>query len=320
MLKNPKELGHLLADIDHSFEKEIKYTGCEDIFHYTSPEAFLSIVGEDKIELRFTRNDCVNDKSEGINIISSYQKVCNDLLEQKEIDEEFIKNIYELKIQDKHLFLDSIQDDGTLIMSNKTYAVFLCCFSLNEDSLPMWNYYVKNNRYQGYCLGFRQNMIEDYNRGMLLYPSYHIDTKKVIYSESTKDAIFIKLIKDCYYYLKNGGEIENVIGIIQYLLTNAQFVFKSECFSHEQEVRFILHIPMDNEQDDKEKKFSVNYTTKHGYVTPYVTVPFEKHYLEKIVIAPLSEKELSINTVNALLKQRGYDRIPIVSSNIPIRF
>lgn len=315
-----EELEKLLLNITRDFEKEIRYTGYEDIFHYTSPDAFLNILGKNKIELRFTRYDCVNDISEGNDIMLSYEKACKELLRDNEINNDFYNNICNLKIENKYLFLDSTLENGVPLVSSKTYTVFLCCFSLNEDSLPMWNYYVNNNRYQGYCLGFRNVMIQDYEREV--FSKFRIEFNKVIYSESKKIEIIKKIIKDSYYYIRYGGNTDSILSyIIPKLFREAQFVFKSECFSHEQEIRLVLKLPVENIQTDNDQEFTVNYSTKHGYIVPYVTIPFEKYCLEKIVIAPLIGGELAVNTVKSMLKQRGYgDYIEVVSSKLPIRF
>ena len=57
----------------------------DNIYHYTSPEGLLGILGDTGIELHFTRYDCVNDTSEGRDLIDIYLKACKEFLKEKKI-------------------------------------------------------------------------------------------------------------------------------------------------------------------------------------------------------------------------------------------
>ena len=64
------------------------------LWHYTNADGLCGIIRNrpdelGKLHFWFTRSDCLNDTSEGIHILSTYQKVCTDLLNEGRIDAEF---------------------------------------------------------------------------------------------------------------------------------------------------------------------------------------------------------------------------------------
>ena len=46
------------------------------------------------------------------------------------------------------------------IIWSEEYETYLCCFSKASDDLAMWNYYIKNDGYDGYCIGLQSNILE----------------------------------------------------------------------------------------------------------------------------------------------------------------
>ena len=49
---------------------------------------------------------------------------------------------------------DEVREQMRLAITNLGMQLFVCCFSLKEDSLPMWNYYTKEINSQGYNIEF----------------------------------------------------------------------------------------------------------------------------------------------------------------------
>lgn len=106
-----------------SFHKNAKK---KQIFHYTSIGGLEGILGYKK--LRFTNIKYMNDKDEIIAGLDSLAKICNVSEEERE--------------QMRSAFI------------NYGMQTFVCCFSLEEDSLPLWNYYTKEINNQGYNIEF----------------------------------------------------------------------------------------------------------------------------------------------------------------------
>ena len=103
-----------------------KNTKAKPIFHYTSIGGLEGILTHKK--LRFTNIKYMNDKDEIVAGLDSIAKSCNVSEDERE--------------QLRSAFINH----GT--------QNFVCCFSLEEDSLPMWNYYTKEVNNQGFNIAF----------------------------------------------------------------------------------------------------------------------------------------------------------------------
>lgn len=114
---------NLLQSSKLSFRKNTK---AKPIYHYTSIGGLQGIL--DSKTLRFTNIKYMNDKDEIIAGLDSMAKACNVPDEERE------------KLR------SAFVSHGT--------QTFVCCFSLEEDSLPMWNYYTKEINSQGFNIEF----------------------------------------------------------------------------------------------------------------------------------------------------------------------
>ena len=103
-----------------------KNTKAKPIFHYTSIGGLQGILSSKT--LRFTNIKYMNDKDEIIAGLDSMAKACSASEEER----------------------DNLR---SAFISHGTQT-FVCCFSLEEDSLPMWNYYTKEINNQGYNIEF----------------------------------------------------------------------------------------------------------------------------------------------------------------------
>ena len=103
-----------------------KGTNTRHVFHYTSIGGLQGILENKKI--RFTNIRYMNDKEENLAGLESMLKASN-------ISGEKADNLR-----------TAFQDEER--------QTFVCCFSIEEDSLPMWNYYTKDANSQGYNIEF----------------------------------------------------------------------------------------------------------------------------------------------------------------------
>jgi hypothetical protein len=101
-------------------------TKSRQIYHYTSIGGIEGILSEGK--LRFTNIKYLNDKDETVAGVDSLISLCGA---KTESDKKIISDIFDYSAQN-----------------------FVCCFSLDQDSLPMWNYYTKEANNQGYNIEF----------------------------------------------------------------------------------------------------------------------------------------------------------------------
>lgn len=97
------------------------------VFHYTSPDAFLSIMNDGK--LRFTDRNYLNDTSEGKYIFDLCLENSKTICEGYEAYEQgFVEACMEMKSRFEEIRL-----------------VYQCSFSTDPDSLCLWNYYTHGN-------------------------------------------------------------------------------------------------------------------------------------------------------------------------------
>jgi len=113
----------LIKNSKITFKKNAK---AKPIFHYTSIGGLEGILTYKK--LRFTNIKYMNDKDEIVAGLDSIAKACDASDEERES------------------LLSAFINLGT--------QTFVCCFSLEEDSLPMWNYYTKEINNQGFNIEF----------------------------------------------------------------------------------------------------------------------------------------------------------------------
>ncbi len=141
-------------------EAEKKYWNVPDIvFHYTSPDSLVEIINAK--QLWFSRFDCLNDTGEGKYIQEIYARVLDKLRSENQIDGDFLNKVEGVKPSYCRFFRQpgkqgTKSDDGVTVYEgfDVTTKPYICCFSKEDDSLPMWNYYSKNGSYEGYNIGF----------------------------------------------------------------------------------------------------------------------------------------------------------------------
>lgn len=295
------------------------YTGdyIYPLSHYTSPEGYMGIVGDDGIHLWFTQYDCVNDASEGVYILEVYKQVCNDLLHQNKISEEFHKAIIDIRPDNKEVFA---YDSGDSIrgFKSKDTQYYICCFSEENDSLAMWNYYLKNATYHGYSLEFDWDILSQVSN-FDSKKNYKLNFVKVLYEYKSQFEVLERYVTRCYQSSNEENGVEQTRHILETLLNQCKLVFKNPCFAHEKEIRTILTVAQDK-TDDFIKK-TVLYRTGRGYIIPYIDFTFtEKELLRYVTVAPLKDQELAESTVKSFLNSRGYTQTNVTSSKVPIRF
>lgn len=297
------------------------------IYHYTSPLVLLGILDEEAIKLQFTRYDCVNDKSEGNNVLENYIEACNQLYKSQEIDEDFYNIINLIKLTKWDAFsIEGIPEDNIPMLNifGSEFQAYICCFSKDSDSLPMWNYYSKNGHYQGYSLGLSNFIFLENERNSNIWNGNGVQCSigNVIYENDKKINDIKYWIKNLYKYKnEDDSKLTKIQGAINNLLLKWHLFFKSECFAHENEMRAVIYIPNGFPLiETKTKPIPIEYRTKGAYIIPFITVSFScKEYLSELVIGPLSEKEISQSTIKSLIEQRDY-KVKIKNSEIPIRF
>ena len=126
------------------------------IYHYTSIGGLESILRNKT--LRFTNIKYMNDKDE---VIAGLDSIAKDCRASEETRKQLRSAITNLGMQ-----------------------IFVCCFSLKEDSLPMWNYYTKEVNSQGYNIEFDdKKLVESILRSNPVLDGCYVSFGNVDYSK-----------------------------------------------------------------------------------------------------------------------------------------
>ena len=290
------------------------------IFHYTSPVGFESILfrNSQKIELWASRNDCLNDMSEGTLALEIYKEVCSDMRECGEIEGQFYDLIKD--VTPAHTMLMWHKSNGVNTLTVAEYERYICSFSKNRDSLAMWNYYSKGNMYEGFNLGFYTRMLEESVNEHLDSYETRIHMYPVAYEkESQKELIhdFIANLAECYEV----GDETSVRYTVSNQLVQWSLVFKSEHFKHEEEVRLIVDIG--KKPPCSVPQLKVNYRITKGFTIPYIILEIDKNTLSDVTIGPLLGDIESKRTQLAVMEERltTQDYLALVKgSEIPVRY
>lgn len=126
-----------------------RYYFDDTIYHYTSPGGLEGILLEKGYPVfHFSRFDCLNDKSEGKEIIQLYRHMLDRESSNPIISKEYLALISDLLPTDNVFFsidMDSSEDEKlpTTYVWSSLAETYLCSFSKAPDDLAMWNYYVK---------------------------------------------------------------------------------------------------------------------------------------------------------------------------------
>jgi len=278
-------------------------------YHYTTPEAFLKIVENGK--LWFTRSDCLNDFSEGQYILTVFKDVLEKMHQERQDEdfEVFYKNAnYELGRGAFH------SSEGLLPKTEThhiltSYDSYVCCLSTEEDSLQMWNYYMKANAYEGYNIGFRIPS---------MFTGGGFRVVKVLYSYEEQCQLMQTMIEEV---LRIYGK--NCCMAIHSFLSDWRLMFKHEAFRHEQEVRVLLRVPHDKSFLSQHE---IKFRSQHGFVAPYIEVEFNKESIFRVTIGPVADSKFAAQTCLQFLAAEGFsvDRmnspVEVWVSDIPVRF
>lgn len=271
------------------------------IYHYTSSSGLQGILSSES--LWFTDFSVLNDESEG-NYIYSLVK---DVLYSGEYSKEYISLV--------------IQEINNFYSKNK---YFICSFSLNGDSLPMWNYYSKSSSKLGYNIQINAfDLFTSMNK--IIYENDYLSLNyyDLIYDTNVQRET-IKTVLDRYYnsFLKN-SKIEYIKEFLHSEIRLFRFIFKHPSFRHEEECRFILKVNedyFDKHIGENDSLFKIR-VVDDGIFAPYTSMKFDcKNLITQITISPIIKDSLKESSLLNLCKKHNLTKCTIKKSNIPLRY
>jgi hypothetical protein len=289
-------------------------------YHYTSPDGLKCILKEST--LRFTDCQFLNDKSEFVNFNNVIVKAKKSRKVNQDAGQMFHESIDKM-INGAPMDID-INTDG--VIQNKWYVF---CTTIQRDSLQMWNYYIKNNKYEGYNIGFNlrdlaKRLSKEFKKNLI--EAYF---SKVKYNEKNQigelvywiNYLFDEFKKECaknkfkYNFVEEAIKKQFNAELIKIINVKRLF-YKNSCFKHEEEFRFIIKIPI-NETFfyDNQEAF-----IKNGIFVPYFDVNIDKSIIKNITLSPLLESDIARHGLKIYLEHNGYYNVDIKQSKIPVRY
>lgn len=305
------------------------------LYHYTSPSGLEGILLENGTPtFRFSRSDCLNDVSEGKEILSIYKDCVKKANRLGLISDEFASIVENVVPNPRAYFMvdagfpnaENEKLPSTYI-SSEEYETYLCCFSKASDDLAMWNYYVKNGGYDGYCIGLQANILERKTKETM-FSGCRMKFVEVIYSPEEKERIINAMINRVYDLFKSSfrGNLieEQTKDCIADYLSQLRFWFKSDYFKHEQEVRMIIDKPKQViEYANHPFDPIMHCRNVHGIDIPFFELSFDAAAVVSVMSGPTTvdsqSRELQIEQLkNKLIS--NYPGITLTHSNAPVRY
>ena len=283
----------------------------QDIFHYTSPWAFKSIIENKK--LRFSDRYYLNDSSEGKVIM----ELCKNEIDTVAPEDETFKRCL---LEECCKRYEVPQRDN--------FYVFQCSFSLDNDSLCLWNYYTKGDCVRGYNLHFKSGELK---RKILMKSKMDdgrtpkIIASKIVYNRKKQIKIVKNVIQQFYDFSVgyNHCDKQFTVGILVDKLMLLGAFFKKECFQVEKEYRFVIDLYLDDDGTYGAIKENQEFYEKDGIFMPYVDLDFSSDALKAISMSPSLDFERTKESIRRLTQKnfpQFRDSDLIKQSNIPLRY
>ena len=278
---------------------------CSMLHHYTSSNGLMGIFKDKNIW--HTNINCLNDKSE-------YQYTYK-------LIKKYILPKFKKQLKEKHLYNLMINrcsnsiDENFYKMERETFCnrnYYIACFSLAENSLPMWNYYSYNGKSLGYSVDItlsdlQENLIEQIKvKNMLM--------AKVCYEEDKQIEILEKIFDKYIYFYNPKNAMTNEYRLLFDNIRICSLFFKHPKYEYEEEVRNIII-----ERSDK-KNSIIKFREKNGTIIPYIECKINLKIIKSITIAPNNEEEYMSYCVHNLARENGRFNIEIINSKIPSRY
>jgi hypothetical protein len=204
-------------------------------------------------------------------------------------------------------YLNDKNEKNALTAGERQYVL---CTSCNSDTVAMWDYYVKNNAYQGYNLGIDVQSLKYILKQSIDYENMNsgqepivFHSKKVKYSSSPDDKVVTK-------------PDDNVFT-------------KYSAFRSEEEFRFVLTIPKNytflESTMEKRKTLTPKFRVgTSGIITPYIEwffgIDHKASLFTKITLGPMIEQDLAEKSFRRFLDTDVWQGIEIASSKLKMRY
>ena len=281
-------------------------------YHYTSLEVLVDMV--QKQEIWLTNSMYLNDPKEFIDFLDSFISLVKPEGPMASL-ESFMQKQKQPLEQFENEFLHS--------------AHFIFSTGMNNDSLPMWNYYGKKG---GVCICFNtEQLYNSFTKAV----GKKAKVYKCLYNGNNKKEPLEEAIKIWETHIKENpqkGDIRYTYGEIWNVVRPYGYMFKQDVYSYEEEIRFVVECGPDipaskvSEKSSRENSETINergntclettYVVRNNQLNPILKIKFNKFEeglaqipIEGITISPYLHGPVIKNGIKRLLHSNGYSGI-----------
>ena len=285
------------------------------LYHYTSHQGLLGILGGERISIRATAIGHLNDPTEF--------QYAHDLLE---------RCIAELGIliPGKHDRLREALRCEAIKKCFTAESFFIFCLSEDGNLISQWRSYCPQG---GYSIGFSRSLLHasiGQYLGRLERCVYDLDEQRPLVEEKLRQLVS-DFDKKCT--AQNECDIENIVILWYRDWIRLAIRLKDGAYAAEREWRVVIDQKQVDASISNNTIEGIGYTiqTQVGFrvgswgVIPYreviLSYPGEPCVIEQIVIGPNPYKDIAKSGVDALLKKSRLDETILVkTSDIPFRY
>ena len=296
-------------------------------YHYTSPNALLSILKNQQIY--FTDIRFLNDKSEDIYLV----KLIMDLLDENEKEYPNVREVTNVLFKNNRISdlqsLNVINIDYSVPLNYIPMRKFVFCTTTESDQLNMWNYYVHNGKYQGYNIGFNiEKLLKSFDTEKpKTADPFRVVYGKVLYDKKKQCEEIFRLFEELEIRKNFSQSLDYLVVELRHYIDSYGAFFKNPSFKAEKEYRICIEIDDKRLREDKShfsgthnRKMKYDYRTSNGLIVPYIAVEFEKEEVSTIHMSPMTEFQIAKESIREVLNDYHYNGVQVRKSTIPIRF
>lgn len=190
-----------------------------------------------------------------------------------------------------HELFHKTKEETMEILWRRVNNTFLTSFTLNPDSLHMWNMYAGNG--QGIAIGFKR-------------------------IKSIEDDFFC--LKCCYDYEELEQMANKVLEEKPNRYSTALFcacipsLRKNKSYREEKEIRLVGDLKAKENGD-----YTTQYRAKNGYLIPFKEFYLPKEQIQTITLGPCADYELVKKSLRMFLDDMRFEHVKILKSEIPYR-
>ena len=227
--------------------RKVKHQDVFNLYHYTDLSVVDKIFTDDSITLRFTHEDCFEDKLEGKTVDVYFEIAINKMYKDGLITLDQAKHLYTIQVAKNKVLSQAGNNifEKELVDSNDVY---IACFTEKRESRYMVENYFRNDSKKGCRIEFLTHNLLSNDTIKKSNIGFTIESTKILYGQDIVDDIccFLKLLlqfePDVYH-----PTFSNLLGI---KLSNLKYAAKREKYRDENELKLILYVSeKDNENE-----------------------------------------------------------------------